>query len=110
LIDDFVNIGGKEGALPVAELLQEFLRPTKDLDYFVFKNSWGTDAKMNEAGVVISGSETGFYKMDREYLVGSANLSSNPDLAGFLEVVVPIDIARNPFGDENQILPCPCPK
>jgi hypothetical protein len=101
LIDDFVNLGGKQGALPVAELLQEFLRPTQDLDYLVFKNSWGTDAKTNESGVVVRGSKTGFYKIDRDYLVGSANLSKDPELAGFLEVVVPVDIAKNPFGDEK---------
>lgn len=101
LIDDFVNLGGKAGALPVAELLQEFLRPTQDLDYFVFKNSWGTDAKMNEAGVVVRGSKTGFYKIDRDYLVGSANLASSPEFQGMLEVVVPVDIAKNPFGDEK---------
>jgi hypothetical protein len=101
LIDDFVNLGSKEGALPVAELLQEFLRPTQDLDYLVFKNSWGTDAKTNESGVVVRGSKTGFYKIDRDYLVGSANLSKDPELAGFLEVVVPVDIANNPFGDEK---------
>lgn len=100
LIDDWVNKGSVPGALPLQQIVQEFLRPTLDLDYLVFKNSWGTDAKMNEAGVVVSGSPTGYYKMDREYLVGSANMSASPEFQGMLEVVVPADIALNPFGDE----------
>jgi hypothetical protein len=101
LIEDFVNLGGREGALPLADVLQEFLRPPTELDYFVFKNSWGTDAKMNEAGVVLRGSKTGYYKIDRLYLEGSANLSRDPQLAGFLEVIVPVDIAADPSGHED---------
>lgn len=100
LIDDFVNIGGRQGALPLQELEQEFRKPMGELDYFVFKNSWGTDAETNESGTIISGSPTGYYKMDREYLIGSANLSAKPEFEGILEVVVPRDIAEDPFGDE----------
>jgi hypothetical protein len=101
LIDDFVNRGGQAGALPLDQVIREFLRPSTELDYFVFKNSWGMDAKKNEAGVVIEGSETGYYNIDREYLEGSANLSKLPEFVGMLEVVVPIDIARDPFGTES---------
>ena len=101
LIDDFVNKGSQPGALPLQQVIQEFLRPSTDLDYFVFKNSWGTEAKMNEAGVVIRGSKTGYYKIDQDYLRGSANLSRNPDFAGMLEIIVPADIAQDPLGHED---------
>lgn len=101
LISDFVNQGSVEGALPLSQLMVEFLRPTKDLNYFVFKNSWGKEAKTNEAGRVISGSKTGFYKIDREYMVGAANMTSDSDFAGIIQVVVPVDIARDPFGTES---------
>lgn len=109
LIDDFVNLGGSQGALPLRELEQEFRRPSSELDYLVFKNSWGADAKTNESGTVISGSATGYYKMDREYLIGSANLSARPEFEGILEVVVPRDIAEDPFGDEpiNPVVALP---
>jgi hypothetical protein len=101
LIDDFVNEGSKQGALPLDQVIAEFLKPASALDYFVFKNSWGTDAKMNEAGVIIRGSKTGYYKIDREYLQGSANLSREEQFAGMLEVIVPADIALDPFGHED---------
>lgn len=101
LIKDFVNEGGKEGALPLAELTKEFLKPTRDLNYFVFKNSWGLSAKTNERGQTIRGSSTGYYKIDREYLVGAAGLTRDERFAGILTVVVPTDIAADPFGDET---------
>jgi hypothetical protein len=101
LIDDFVNQGSAEGALPLAQLALEFLRPTKDLGFFVFKNSWGKNARTNEFGKVLEGSKTGYYKIDREYLQGSANMSKLDKYKGILEVVVPSDIAANPFGSEN---------
>jgi hypothetical protein len=103
LIDDFVNVGGKAGALPLDQLMVEFLKPSKDLDYFIVKNSWGKDAKTNEAGVVIEGSETGYYRIDLAYLQGSANMASRPEYKGMLEVVVPTDIALFPFTQSPQV-------
>jgi hypothetical protein len=100
LVDDFVNLGGRQGALPLQDLQQEFLRPASELAYLVFKNSWGIDAETNESGSLISGSSDGYYKMDKEYLVGSANLAVRPEFEGILEVVVPKDIAEDPFGYE----------
>lgn len=100
LIDDFVNSGSREGALPLDELQEEFARPTEELSYFVFKNSWGKDAETNESGDLVSGSKTGYYRMDRDYLVGSANLTKDKSFVGILEVVVPRDIALDPFGAE----------
>ena len=101
LVDDFVNQGSKEGALPLNVLVTEFLKPAKELDYLVFKNSWGKDAKTNESGKVLNGSKTGYYKIDREYLQGSANMAKLPEYKGMLEVVVPNDIALDPFGSES---------
>lgn len=100
LIDDFINRGGREGAIPLAEALTEFLKPTSELDYFIFKNSWGKDAETNEAGIPISGSLTGYYKMDLDYLKGSANLTTDESFKGILEIMVPADIAADPFAPE----------
>lgn len=100
LIDDFINVGGREGAIPLAEALTEFLKPPTDLDYLVFKNSWGKEAETNEAGIPISGSLTGYYKMDYDYLKGSANLTTDESFKGILEIMVPADIAADPFAPE----------
>jgi hypothetical protein len=42
LITDFVNKGGRPGALPREEMLAEIARPSTDLDYLIVKNSWDT--------------------------------------------------------------------
>lgn len=101
LINDFVNKGGKPGAIALADLVKEFLRPTKYLDYFVFKNSWGANATTNEAGRLVSGSSSGYYKIDREYLVGASNMTLDKRYYGPVSVVVPADIASDPFGSED---------
>lgn len=101
LIDDFVNEGGKEGALPYAIALAEFLKEPSSLSYFLFKNSWGKNAKTNEAGVVISGSETGYYKIDRAYLEGAASFVIENEVPSLLEIIVPKDIKADPFGFET---------
>lgn len=100
LLDDFINRGGREGAIPFTEALTEFLKPPSELDYFLFKNSWGKAAQTNEAGIPIKGSVTGYYKMDYDYLKGSANLTTDKSFKGILEVMVPADIAADPFAPE----------
>jgi hypothetical protein len=101
LIDDFVNSNSSEGALPVSQVLTEFLRPTKDLNYFVFKNSWGKDSKSSANDYGAGFSSSGYYKIDQDYLKGSANLTKLKNFKGILEVVVPNDIALDPFGKET---------
>lgn len=88
LVTDFVNIGGKEGALSEKELERELRKPASELSYMLFKNSWGgskTDEggdNTNEGGKTVSGSPDGYYRITKDYLrlIGDAN---------FLEIVVP---------------------
>lgn len=42
LITDFVNKGGRPGAVPRDELMTEISKPASDLDYLIIKNSWDT--------------------------------------------------------------------
>ena len=97
LVTDFVNKGSKAGALKSAAIASELKRPASDLDQFVFKNSWGQFTKKDAAGHVVLGSATGYYTIDYEYLEGS--VFAGADVGG-LQIVVPADIAANPFGDE----------
>ena len=98
LIKDFVNVGGVEGGIPLPQLAREFARSPLDLDYFVVKNSWGLKARTNEAGIPIGGSETGYYKIDRSYLLGATGVSQV--LPGLLVAIVPKDIAVQPLAAE----------
>lgn len=92
-VTDFVNIGSSEGALPSAQIVAEFKRPTTDIDYIVIKNSWGTE-EMKDTDGTVHGSKTGYYKIDYSYLEASVRRQG-------LDVVVPADIAANPLGDES---------
>ncbi len=40
LITDFVNKGGRPGAVPRDEMLTEIAKPAAELDYLIVKNSW----------------------------------------------------------------------
>lgn len=95
LITDFVNKNSKAGALPTSELILELKRPSADLSHFIFKNSWGANAQANESGSTLSGTSSGYYEIDREYILGSSIVG------GSLNVVVPKDIALDPFGTET---------
>jgi hypothetical protein len=90
LITDYVNSGGKEGALDSDLALQELQKPSTDLDFFVVKNSWGLGAKLNENGSIVGDAPTGYYKMDLSYLLGASRV---PQLTGNkynnVQVVVP---------------------
>jgi hypothetical protein len=99
LATDFVNEGGVEGATTVHRLRQEMMRDPYSLDYLVFKNSWGLGAKTNEAGIKIGGSDSGYYKIDREYLMAASKVGKYKGWTP-LTVIVPKDIADFPFGYE----------
>ncbi len=99
LATDFVNEGGVEGATSVNRLRQEMIRDPFALDYLVFKNSWGVGAKTNEAGIQIGGSDSGYYKIDREYLMGASKVGKYKGWTP-LTVIVPKDIAEFPWGYE----------
>lgn len=100
LITDFVNKGGKRGALSGAAIEAELNKPSSELDYLVVKNSWGTKIRKNKAGDEI-GSKTGYFTIDREYLQGSANAAvADEMLRNIFGVVVPDDIASNPDAAE----------
>jgi hypothetical protein len=86
LVTDYVNKGGREGAMSESEVAAETAKSSEELDYVKFKNSWGLKAGSNERGSRISGSVDGYYKLDLGYLKGEAD-------AGMLNVVVPNDIA-----------------
>jgi hypothetical protein len=99
LATDFVNEGGVEGATSVNRVRQEMIRDPFALDYLVFKNSWGLGAKTNEAGIMIGGSDSGYYKIDKEYLMGAAKVGQYKGWTP-LTVIVPKDIAEFPWGYE----------
>lgn len=87
LVTDFVNLGGIEGVVSPEEILKEVAKPAEQIDYLKFKNSWGLGAKTDADGKPIGGSPDGYYRMSRDYLVGSARAASKGFLA--LNAVVP---------------------
>jgi hypothetical protein len=90
IITDFVNVGGREGALPEQELRSEINKGLDEFDYIKIKNSWGLNARTNESGVPVTGGSEGYYYMDSGYFRAAANVRH-------LSVVVPVDIARDPL-------------
>ncbi len=96
LVTDFVNVGSTVNALTFPEIQKEFFKSENDLDYFFAKNSWGLGAKTNEAGIRLGGSENGYYKIDKNYLINAAKVGQFPKRPA-LEIIVPNDIAQNPF-------------
>jgi hypothetical protein len=87
LVTDFVNIGGREGLVSPEEILAEVAKPAEQVDYLKFKNSWGLGAKTDAEGKPIGGSPDGYYRINRDYLVGSARAAAKGFLA--LNAVVP---------------------
>ena len=79
--------------------MSELLKPAKELDYLLFKNSWGIGQKTSDTGAPIAFSKDGYYKMDMSYLSGAAQTSAG--LPVTLIAVVPADIALDPFGTET---------
>ncbi len=86
LVTDFVNKGGREGAIPAAELQVELAKSSEELSYVKVKNSWGLKAASNEGGVSIGGASDGYFRLELGYMKGSAD-------AAFLTIVVPANIA-----------------
>lgn len=68
LVTDFINDGGQLGAVSPETLELEVEKPASELRAFYFKNSWGENARSNEAGIRIAGSENGYYLIDRDYM------------------------------------------
>ena len=93
LITDFVNDGGREGAIPEAEIRAELAKGYDSLAFLKFKNSWGVRARTNERGVPVSAGSEGYFYLTRSYLDAIASVP-------YLEVIVPADIAADPFGEE----------
>ncbi len=88
LITDFVNQGGREGAIAPEELAAEVAKPEDELLYIKVKNSWGLEAARNEGDVSIGGAKDGYYRLDLGYLRGEAD-------SAVLSVVVPTKIAES---------------
>ena len=65
---DFVNKGGREGALPQDELLREVAKPADELAYLKLKNSWGAHSSTTENGEDVRSSNDGYYRMDYAYI------------------------------------------
>ena len=89
LVTDFINKGGKRGAISEQELAVEVAKTADNLDAFLFKNSWGVGAKFNEAGKPVGSSEDGYYRMEMGYLQGIAKIpeATNNPWAATLAVV-----------------------
>lgn len=85
LVVDFVNVGGKQGALTtLEELKNEVSKSPRALDYLVVKNSWGTDYAPPS-----SQDKPGYFRLKKNFLL--ANTFSH---SAYLTVVVPKAIAQ----------------
>jgi hypothetical protein len=65
---DFVNKGGREGALPKDDLEREVAKPAEELAYLKLKNSWGAHSSTTENGEDVRSSNDGYYRMDYAYI------------------------------------------
>ena len=81
LVTDFVNIGGKPGAVSSEVLTRELSKPASDLNYVVIKNSWGTRYQSPLLPL------PGFHTVDQSYLRELSKVQTH------LSIVVPRDIA-----------------
>lgn len=90
LATDFVNEGGTEGKVPPEVLAAEVAKPASALSYFRVKNSWGLGEKKDASGKILSSSSDGYYRITRDYLIGSVRAASKGWMATV--VVVPRDV------------------
>jgi hypothetical protein len=78
IITDFVNEGGAPGGSLDSNAIQgEVDRPADKIAYFIIKNSWGIDEEGHEgdeAGSAWLSSRSGYYRVDKEYIVNSLKL------------------------------------
>lgn len=86
LVTDFVNKGGRPGGMSKAQITSEVARPAGDLDYIVFKNSWGYATWSSSSRRMV---EPGMFTLDQGYLRGDL-------YHGMFEIIVPKDIVDNP--------------
>lgn len=71
IITDFVNKGGREGAFESQQKLDaEVAKSADELAYLKIKNNWGIDEEGDEDGSAWLSSKDGYYRVDREYLIG----------------------------------------
>lgn len=90
LVTDFINKGGIRGRVSHSDLMSELSKPAESLDAFLFKNSWGVGAKMNELGLTVGSSEDGYYKMELGYLRGISKIP---------------EVTRNPWAATLAVVP-----
>ena len=81
LITDFVNVGGRPGAMPNSQLQTELNKAPTDLDYLVIKNSWDTALQSPLLRL------PGYFTVDQSYVQLLARTPTD------ITVVVPRDIA-----------------
>ena len=81
LITDFVNYGGKPGAISATGLQRELARPAGDLDFLVIKNSWNTRIQSPVLRL------PGYHTIDQSYIRALTRHASE------IAIVVPRDIA-----------------
>jgi hypothetical protein len=89
LATDFVNLGGRPGGMTREQIRSEVQKPASELDYVVFKNSWGYQNWNSSSRRMI---EPGMYTMDSSYIRG--NLAN-----GAWELVMPKQFVTNPKAD-----------
>jgi hypothetical protein len=98
LITDFVNRGGRAGAISADELGRELAKSSDELDYFIFKNSWGPIGRDNRHKI-----DMGYLKYSASAVIEDTHVyyeGIQPEPRGALRVFVPKDIAADPFGAE----------
>lgn len=83
VITDWVNVGGRPGAVSPDELASSLNAVPELFNYFVIKNSWGTGS---ENGLSIP---RGYYSVYRDYFEQAAASPAVVNQPGFLYVVLP---------------------
>ncbi|MFZ9520689.1 MAG: hypothetical protein ACO3A4_09445 [Silvanigrellaceae bacterium] len=90
LVTDFINKGGKRGAVSEETLKTELAKPAEELEALLFKNSWGVGAKLNESGLPVGDSVDGYYRMESGYIRGISKIP---------------EATRNPWGATLAVIP-----
>lgn len=83
VITDWVNVGGRPGAVSPEELASSLMAGPESLNYFVMKNSWGTDSDTTAS------IPSGHYSVYRDYFEAAARSPAVERQPGFLYVVLP---------------------
>ncbi len=72
---DFMNVGGKMGSISPDELAREVAKPASDLEFLKLRNSWGIGDRNTDWGFPVASSADGFYKVDKQYLIGAIRVA-----------------------------------